>query len=142
MALHTHVSVFNLERTVTLGWPETFALNGTPDDDMVCRKFWFKTPCQGAFKLHRLSTTRHERVEFSLLDFPFHDLAILPGSPFDPHILPEPCAVNGLRLGPTQRILDVSDVRMRIEYTGKVPPSMKPGAPFKLVVLFIGIPVT
>ena len=135
---HFERLVFHMVRKCVAGWPELFSLNGTPDRNMLATKFSFRTPGPGFFKIHRCVTTRHEKIEFSDPDVSYIPYFELPGEPFDPGTLPRPAAITPLSIGPDYCAASVSDVRMRIEYSGKVPAGMQSGDTLDVIIMFIG----
>lgn len=135
---HIDRVVFNMGCEYVVGWPCIFSMNGTPEDDIIATRFYCNSPCPGAFRIHKCVSTRHAEIEFSRPEMPYDTIATFPGLPFDPFYLPRPARINPVAIGPSRRILDISDVRMRIEHTGVVPHGMKAGDKSILTVMFIG----
>jgi hypothetical protein len=139
---HITRSVFNLARNLTVGWPETFLMSGTPDNDLVATRFYINSPAPGFLYIDRFASIRSKELEFCELDFPFDDLAKLPGEPVDPFLWMKRgdwrSRIAPLRLGPSPAHGNLADVRLTIRYTGLVPPSMRGGDTHRLVAMFIG----
>lgn len=133
---HVNRQVFNLSRDIILGWPETFNLEGAPDQAMIATKFYINAPCADFCRIRQLRTSRKVNIEFFELDHPFTAIAALPGPPIDPNIWTFSGSLQA-RITPIVLAPDVP-LKLCIAYTGIVPKGALAGKTLRLTVMFIG----
>lgn len=145
MTFQSDKHVFGMTRPIVLGWAEKFTLNGTPDIDMRATQLRLVVPCAGFIRIMRLITTEALRVEFSCRDDPHVCVGRLPSNlGVDPwewmQFGSQACKITPLHIGPSHQRLNVSDVRMQLEYTGLIPQGLQVGSRLDVRVMMIGPP--
>ncbi len=143
--MRTDRTVFNLSHDLIVGWPDTFNMAGTPDDEVVVTEFYMNAPAPGFIEIQKFSCIRSDEIEFCDIDYPFTRITGLPGKPVDPHEWMGrgklKVRLTPLRLGPSEAHGNIHDVRMRVRYTGIVPNGMRSGETMKLVAFFMSVKV-
>lgn len=134
--------VVPMTRSLIMGWPESFNLEGTPDVDILVTRIRFNVPdVEGFLKIHQFRSTCTRAVEFSPDHTPHVCVARLPGTPFDVWHwtrYDRTCRITPMRVGPSHVQKGSKDLKIRLEYTGLVPPTFQNGKKFKLVMLLMG----